>query len=167
MVESVLLQTYKQYSADLLGYLTRRLRCRFTAADLNQDLYLRVAQMKEQPILINNTRAYLFRMAANMATDYLRVEGRRSELRDEVTILDEEPSASGPEQTLLANEQLQQVQQVLSRLPQRSRDIFFANRFEGKTQRQIAEELNVSTTTVENHIRQVFDALRALRDKTP
>lgn len=163
MAATRLLQAYQQHASGLLSFLTRRLSCRATAADLRQDLYLRLVQM-EEPAAIENTRAYLFRMAANLATDYHRVEDRRSELRDEWFMTDEQPTVAGPEQTLLASEQLQRVQELLGTLPPRTCAIFYANRFEGKPQRQIADELGVSTTTVENHIRQAFAVLRAFRD---
>lgn len=165
MAANSLLHAYRQHASDLLGFLTRRLHCRATAADLRQDLYLRLVQMDE-PASIENSRAYLFRMAANLATDHQRVEGRRSELRDELAMSDEEPTTAGPEQALLAREQLERVQQLLGALPPRTCAIFYANRFEGKTQRQIAEEMGISTTTVENHIRQAFAALRAFRDNS-
>lgn len=166
MADLLLLETYKQCRKDLLGFLTRRLHCRFIAADLTQDLYIQLTRLKDSPE-IQNQRAYLFRMAANLAIDYQRVEGRRQELLKEA-MLDEEHELTldaSPERTIIADEQLQQIQDRIARLPELSRKIFYATRFEGKTQRQIAEDFNVSTTTVENHIKRVFDALREMRDR--
>lgn len=164
MSQGVLLIAYEQHSGDLLGFLTRRLRCRYAAADLLQDLYVRLIQM-EAPCSIINGRAYLYRMAANLATDHIKVESRRRELLKEHQVGEEETDFRSPERDYLAGEQLQMLGRALQELPERSRRIFFANRFEGKTQKNIALEFGVSTTTVENHIRRVFNHLANVRDR--
>ncbi|GGJ89244.1 hypothetical protein GCM10007426_18140 [Alloalcanivorax dieselolei] len=147
-----------------MGYLTRRLQCRFTAADLLQDLYLRLVQAEGQgPVL--NMRAYLYRMAANLATDHIRVESRRREILEQNHQPEDLFETRGPERNCMADETLRRLQDALQDLPERSRRIFFANRFEGKTQQQIAKEMGVSTTTVENHIRRVFEHLARIRDR--
>lgn len=162
--QTALLAAYERHRNELLRFLTRRLRCRFTAADLLQDLYLRLRQADTPSTLING-RAYLYRMAANLATDHLKVESRRRELLQEHHAGEEEADIRTPEGDCLAHEQLQRLDRALQSLPARSRRIFYANRFEGKTQKQVATELGVSTTTVENHIRRVFEHLARARDQ--
>ncbi|KAF0803482.1 sigma-70 family RNA polymerase sigma factor [Alcanivorax xiamenensis] len=164
MRQGALLEAYQQHREDLLGFLTRRLRCHFTAADLLQELYLRLVQAENQgPVL--NRRAYLYRMAANLATDHIRVESRRREILEQNHQPEDLLETRGPERNCMADETLRRLQDALQDLPERSRHIFFANRFEGKTQQQIAKELGVSTTTVENHIRRVFEHLAKIRDQ--
>ncbi len=164
MSQSALLIAYERHRSDLLGFLTRRLHCRYTAADLLQELYLRLMQA-DTPSSVINGRAYLYRMAANLATDHMKVESRRRELLEEHHAGEDETDSRGPERDCLAHEQLQRLDRALQQLPERSRRIFFANRFEGKTQKEIARQFGVSTTTVENHIRRVFEHLARARDR--
>lgn len=57
---------------------------------------------------------------------------------------------------------------AINRLPERCRDIFLKSRIEGKKNREIAEELNISVSTVENQITIALKKLRVeLKDYLP
>src|SRR5690606_1326055 len=57
-----------------------------------------------------------------------------------------------PHEKLIAREFSDYLNQVLSRLPERQREVFKLSRFEGFTHQQIAEELKISPNTVKNHM---------------
>ncbi len=142
----------------------RRLRCMFTARDLNHEIYLKI-KTGDVPGDVQNPRAYLFRMAANLATDHIRVEARRSALLAQAgALLAEGTDHQSPERQLIARDELDRVTRAIDRLPALTRDIFRQNRFEHKTQREIAACLGLSTTAVENHIRKALDSLALARD---
>lgn len=163
MQTSALLETYREYERDLLRFLTRRLKCVFTAKDLAHDVYLKLHEMPANAP-VENSRAYLFRMAANLATDHLRTESRRVELLAEAhELLWGGAETRTPEREAIARTELERLRKAISELPDLTRKIFHLNRFAGKTQREIAAELGVSQTTVEKHIRKVLDHLAATR----
>jgi len=165
MQHSALLNAYYEYEGDLVRFLARRLKCAFTARDLVQELYLRLLKI-ENPAAIQNRRAYLFRVAANLATDHQRVEARRTELlRESRDLLTEPAHAVTPERIALARTELERLRRVVEALPPLSRKIFYLNRFEGMPQREIAQQINVSVTTVEKHIRKVLEHLARARDR--
>lgn len=57
---------------------------------------------------------------------------------------------------------------AIDKLPERCREIFLKSRIEGMKYREIAEELNISTNTVENHISIALKKLRVeLKDYLP
>lgn len=148
-----------------MRFLARRLKCAFTARDLVQELYLRLLKI-ENPAAIQNRRAYLFRVAANLATDHQRVEERRTELlRESRDLLTDPAHTVTPERIALARTELERLRRVVEALPPLSRKIFYLNRFEGMPQREIAQQLNVSVTTVEKHIRKVLEHLARARDR--
>ncbi len=90
MSESELTEAFWENGHDLFRFLTRRLKCPSTARDLAQDLFLKI-KGQDDTIHIRNRKAYFFRMAANLSTDYLRVEQRRSEILAEAKGLLWEP----------------------------------------------------------------------------
>lgn len=159
------MQTYRTNERDLVRFLARRLRCLFTAHDLAQEIYLKLHSL-DHPAAIGNPRAYLFRIAANLATDHLRTESRRSALLAEAQdmLWHGAPEAT-PERSLIARQELARVRAAVAELSPTSRKIFFLNRFEGKTQREIAAAMGVSLTTVEKHIRKVLHRLAEARDR--
>lgn len=158
---SDLLASFHEHYADLLSFLARRLGNVELAADVAQDTYLRLVGLPAgDPI--KEPRAFLFRVAGNLAIDRLRREGRLNALHtDEAAALDLcHPSAS-PEAALLADESLAQLDNALDRLPANVRLALLLNRVEGLTHAQIATRLGVSESMVGKYIVQ---AVRHCRD---
>ena len=138
---------------ELLRFLTGRVKCQETAADLTQETFLRFHQFV-QTAPPNNARALAFSIAVNLATDYQRkmkvrqkvmVEGEwePDRLADAQTLAD-----TGPERIAIAHEQLQLVYVALQELPADCRNAFIMHSIEGLTQAQIASRLGVSQVKV-------------------
>lgn len=164
MSESPLIESYRAHERDLIRFLARRVKCVFTAHDLAHDIFMKLHAV-EGTSPVRNPKAYLFRMASNLASDHLRTEARRSELLHEAhDMLWRKVEDATPERRLIAREALAGIQAVVADLPPRSRQIFYLSRFEGQTQREIARHLGISRTTVEKHMRKVLDRLAAVRD---
>jgi RNA polymerase sigma factor (sigma-70 family) len=159
MRDSILLQAYRDHEPALVRFLTRRLKCRFTAADVAHEVYLRLlADGAEAGV--RNGKAYLFRMAANLATDHQRIESRRAEILAQVNeLLWGGPDSITPERHALARAELAHLAAAVRTLPERTRRVFALSRFEGKSQREIAAVLGVSSTTVEKHLGRALDRL--------
>lgn len=153
------------YRSDLVRFLSKRLRCAFTARDLVQEVYFRVRRI-ESGARVDNPRALLFQIAANLATDHCRVESRREELlewaRELLWYAEEEPS---PERSALARSEIEQLQAALIQLPERTQEIFYLNRFEGMTQREISARLGISQKSVEKHMGRALDHLSLARNE--
>ncbi|SFD01205.1 RNA polymerase sigma-70 factor, ECF subfamily [Pseudomonas citronellolis] len=158
---SHLLQSFQAHYADLLRFLARRLGDNQRAADVAQDTWLRLADQAPEAE-VQDPRAYLFRVAGNLAIDNLRREGRLAELHVEETAANEvsDPGA-GLERNLLAREALEQLDAALDQLPPKARQALLMNRLDGLTHAQIARRLGVSESMVGKYIVQ---AMRHCRD---
>jgi RNA polymerase sigma factor (sigma-70 family) len=152
---SDLQSVFMEARPDLERMLRRRLGSSPAAADLTQDLYLRLGSITAPLPDRNQARAYLFRMAVNLVTDHMRVEGRRAELLSGAVVLFD-TVCDGPERDALTRDQMRQVEEALSELPPRCREVLYMSRMEGKTHAEIAAELGVSRSLVEKY------AVRAL-----
>jgi len=163
MSDSVLLQAYHLYERELLRFLTRRLASPAKAADLAHDLYVKLLGRTEEPP-VRDGRALLFTMAANMATDHLRVESRRQEILGEAAgLLLQDSEELTPERQALARAELDCLRAVISGFTERRRQVLYLSRFQGKTQAEIAEILGVGQTTVYKELRAALSALLAAR----
>ncbi|SNR42699.1 RNA polymerase sigma-70 factor, ECF subfamily [Tistlia consotensis] len=162
-MRALLLQAYRAHERDLIRFLARRLSCMTTARDLAHDLYVKLHDL-EPPAELRHEKAYLFRMAANLAADHQRSTARRGALLAEVqSFLADSPERRTPEQIVAARQEVEAMRRVVEGLPELSRRIFRLNRFEGRSQREIAALLGVSQTTVENHMRKVLSRLTEAR----
>lgn len=158
-----LFEAWCSHRPDLIRFLARRLRCEATAKDIAQEIWLRLPRVNAEAPR-KNARALLFQMAANLATDHHRVERRRVELVAEVhDLLWGDMDEVSPERTAMAEETLERLHAEVARLPERSREIFRMNRFDGLTQRAIADQLGISLTAVEKHLQKAFARLAAAK----
>ncbi|MGF1610369.1 MAG: RNA polymerase sigma factor [Kiloniellales bacterium] len=163
MAHPRLLRVFQEHERALVAFMAARLRCRFTAHDLAQELFLKLSAL-EGGLEVSNARAYLFRMAANLVTDHQRREQRRAGLLAAVEAhLRGGAETLSPERRVMAQQELRDLVQVVERLTPTTRRIFKLNRFDGLTQREIAQALGISQTAVEKHIRKALATLAAHR----
>lgn len=146
-------------------FLHQRIHCQDTAADLIQDLYLRLMLLKPAPNSETEVRAWLFTVASNLSIDHLRSHKRRGELLDQyLGDKTEADHLEAPERIAEAQDQLQQVQSALAELPDQCAEILYLSRVEGLGHAEIARQLKISTSWVEkqlaralNHCRQTLE----------
>jgi RNA polymerase sigma factor (sigma-70 family) len=163
MQDSMLLQAYREHEWELLRYLARRLGSMHLASDIAHDLYLKLLCAADHPE-IRDRKAYLFGMAANLATDHLRVEGRRGEILAEAGgSMWRQTDELTPERHALARAELRHLEEVIANLPERCRQVFHLNRYEGKSQAEIAEILGLGATTVYKDLKLVMSTLLRAR----
>jgi RNA polymerase sigma factor (sigma-70 family) len=69
--------------------------------------------------------------------------------------LDPDISYESPEEELVFNEQIEQVNRIVSRMPKVRRRIFEMKYNDGLSNEEIARELNITQSTVRSHIRYI------------
>lgn len=135
-----------------MAWLTYRVRDAQLAQDLVQELFV---QFVENPAanLVQDGRAYLFRMARNLLVDI----ARQSASRPMATLSDDEmasieTTAPGPEQMLAGRQRLRHLAEVLAELPPLTQRIFVLNRVDELSYQQVADRLDISTSSVQKHL---------------
>ena len=155
------LSAFEQHHNDLLRFFTRKLGCRDLAADCTQDTYVHLARMGTT-VDVQNPRAFLFRVAANLAVDNLRkMRTRRTTVSVEPPPDDAPSSAPTAEAVLEAKQRVVQLQAAIDELSPNCRSALLLNRLEGKTHREIARILGVSESMVAKYIVQALKHCRA------
>ncbi|WP_347988398.1 RNA polymerase sigma factor [Methylomonas sp. AM2-LC] len=140
---------------ELLSFLTGRIKCSETAADLTQETFLRFHQFI-QTTPPDNARALAYRIAINLANDYQRkvkVRQTYNANTDLTDIEDIHPSEiPGPEQIVMAQQQLQCLQDALNELSEECRTVFLLHSVQGLTYFEIAAKLGISRSMVGRHL---------------
>lgn len=147
-------------------FLQQRIRCEDTAADLIQDIFLRLTLLKPPMASEIEVRAWLFKVASNLSLDHLRTQKRRGELLNQYLGDETEiDAAAAPERTAEAQAQLQQIQMALADLPDQCAEILYLSRIECLSHAEIAKQLKISNSWVEKqlakallHCRQAVDS---------
>ncbi|MBD3828407.1 MULTISPECIES: RNA polymerase sigma factor [Stenotrophomonas] len=141
----------------LLRLVQRILGSDGTAEDVIQSVWFK-ARGVDSAQQIDNPRAYLYRLATNLATDHGRERTRRTRLLAEHYLWGPDEVLSTEEQAM-AQDELQRVLQAAEHLPEPTRTIFRLHRLQGMTQADVARRQGVSVTTVENHVRTALQRL--------
>jgi RNA polymerase sigma-70 factor (ECF subfamily) len=152
-------QLFTKYRASLQRYLTRLVRPD-DAAELVQETYFRLLRHENTVRLEAMARAFLFHTATNLARDHRR-RGlvRRSDQHVALDDLEIAQEHQGPEQQLVGEQILAQIERAIADLPADTRTVFLLHRFRDLSYPEIAKLMNLSTRSV---ARKMADALERL-----
>lgn len=145
---------------DLLRSLTRRLGSSEAATEALHDTYLRLERGGDiRPITA--PRAYILKMAANLASNRRRANQRLLSASEISVLLDQGDDAPGPERIVEARDDIAVVLRALDGLPATRRDIFIASWSERLPHAEIAVRFKVHIRTVQKEIRRAETQIRA------
>jgi RNA polymerase sigma-70 factor (ECF subfamily) len=140
-----------------------------------QDLFLYLWETRETLGSISNMNAFLFTLLKNRCIDfyrrYNRFEGRNqslSHIQEEELHLKMESLREFDVNMFTVNEIEEVIDKAVNNLPEKCQKIFVLSRMEGLKHEEIAEQLNISVNTVQNHIATALRKLKIeLKDYLP
>jgi RNA polymerase sigma-70 factor (ECF subfamily) len=143
-------RVYREHGNWLMAFLRRRFGHQ-DAEDFAQETYLRAVSVEAH---VRNPRAFLVRIALNVARDQIRRRKARPVLvREGAPALDE---ASQAEALLL--------KQAILALPPKLQEVFLLSRFAGLTYEEIAHRCGISVKTVEGRMTKALAMCTALME---
>ena len=145
------------------------------AENIVQDVFVELWENKEMLNMHMNLIAYLFTTIKNKCLNHLRhklvVQETASKLQEEYTIslrmnLD---SLEAFDNNLFSDQDIEKIiSRALDTLSEKCRTIFIMSKIEGKKQKEIAQELNISINTIETQMGIAYKKLRIeLKDYFP
>ena len=136
-------------------WITRRLGNASDAAELAQDVFVRLLAQPREFDSDSHARAWLSRVSLHLCVDFWR---RKQLERAWLDALAQMPEAHWPsqEQQAIILETLGQLQDLLERLPARVAEAFSLSQLHGMGYREIGELLGVSERTVTKYIAQAM-----------
>jgi RNA polymerase sigma factor (sigma-70 family) len=149
---------FDDHNRSLVSFLRARLHDEAEARDVAQEAYVRLLELGNLDA-IGFVRAYLFRIAANLAVDRLRDRGsRESALPSE--FFEALSDDRGPERIAIAAEELEVVRKVLLELPENCRRAFVWHIFGGQSTVEIGVRLHRSDRMVRLYIAEALTMCR-------
>jgi len=150
---------YDRYSGKLFAFGLKYLRSTAEAEDLVQSVFLKLWENRKYLNPALSFKSYIFTITYNDICKLFRKKKYLQKFIAEELLLDTESSLE-TEQDIEYQSLLIRVQQLVEKLPERQRIIFKKSREEGKTTKEIAKDLDLSSGTIDNYI---SAALRLLR----
>ncbi|WP_016956684.1 sigma-70 family RNA polymerase sigma factor [Catenovulum agarivorans] len=150
---SAISRMFLQYNAFLKNYMRKFLKAENDIDDLVQDVYVK-ALAAEQGGKIQQPRAYLFRIAKNMALDEMVKKSRvMTSYLEECADITAEEITESMESEEEAAEYIRLYCEAMELLPKKTREIFMLRKIYGYKHKDIASKLGISISSVEKHIK--------------
>jgi RNA polymerase sigma factor (sigma-70 family) len=122
------------------------------AEDVTQSLWLRVQRIADDPPILH-PRAFLYRLATNLATDRARAERRYDSLFDTAEAAPDVPhDTPSAERQLLDREQLDRLMRAVDDLSPRCREVFILRKLEDMPVQDICRHLGITRSMVARHM---------------
>ena len=150
---------FKARYHSVYSFFLKRLGSSEDAADASQETFMRMVR-HNGTISLRSPDSFIFSVARNLATDMLRTRAVRSKYTEAADI-EAQPSTAPLQDAVLDSRQRQKfVQKAMQELSPRCREVFTLHRFEDFTYKEIANRLDISPKTVENHVAKAILHLR-------
>lgn len=159
-------KVFNTYYQKLVYYAKEFVYDEEAARELVQDTFVKLWEIHEEIKPDSNLGALLYTIIRNKCLNYLKqlsirrkYEENQKKLHDDImfnyTVLNNKVF-----DTVVVNELQEIIDKALRTLSPRSREVFELSRKHGLKYREIAEKLNISINTVENHMVDVLKNLR-------
>jgi RNA polymerase sigma factor (sigma-70 family) len=160
-----------QQRSRLRNFIRKRVPDPGDAEDVLQEVFYELVEANRLLMPIEHVTGWLFRVARNRIVDLFRKK-KPERFSDAETLDDDHESLQledllpstdvGPEDLLLRNAVLDELEAALDELPEEQRSVFIAHELEGKSFKEISAETGVSVNTLLSRKRYAVLHLREL-----
>ena len=153
----------EQYGRQLRRFLVRRLKERpHDVDDLAQQVYVRLLAVAKDGALVREPPAYMFRVAANVVSDFYKGERRRHHVLCDSDVLDQAADNEAGPDALAALELREELEGALAQLPATQKSVLLMQERDGYQYKEIAMKLRLSVDTVHKYATVAKAKLRRL-----
>ena len=169
--ETAFTQLYLHFGKRLIHFSTSLVRCKQTAEELTEDVFVKLWANREQITAIDNITVYLYVAVKNKSLTSLSLKARQLVLAPfdylDTTIGEFTPD---PYDLMITSEMMDRMQLAVESLPPRCKMIFKLIREDGLKYKEVAEILNISVNTIDvqmaSAVKKICTALHIQRTST-
>ena len=141
---------FRRFYAPAVRFCYRFVADEDVAAEIVQDLFVKLWMGREKLNISSSFESYLLRAVRNAAITYINRE--RSHAETNLKVYSNQSESVDPSDELQSKTIEHSYQAVLATMPEKRREVFLASRFDGLKYAEIAEKLGISVKTVEAHM---------------
>ncbi|HZL08797.1 MAG TPA: RNA polymerase sigma-70 factor [Prolixibacteraceae bacterium] len=157
---------FKSNYNQIVGFCNQFISDLDKAKCLTQEVFLNLWLNREKIETVNGIRAFLYTFAKSSCLNYIRHQKIISKyedkhLQEKEDELNREVLESFDFNSLEFSELEGLIQQAIDDLPQKCRQVFIMSRLDGKMNKEISGELNISVKAVEANITRALKTLKS------
>ena len=154
---------FRHFYARLVPFACKYVKSKASAADIVQESFVKLWQKRQTLDPNRSIKAYLYQMVRNRSLNYIRDHSKEEVGLEPLQKRGIPSDSDGHESKTTSSELPEVLTQWIEELPNRQREAFKLSRFEGLDHEEVAEVMDISPNTVNNHI---VAALKTLRDRS-
>lgn len=165
--EVVFEKIFKDYYERLCNYANTFINNMDEAEEMVQGTFLTLWEKRETIGIHTSVKSYLYQAVHNNSLNLLKHYQVRQAHSEHIKY-HVDPGADYSTQKVLGDELEQEINTAVESLPAQCQTVFKLSRFENLTYAEIADQLNISVKTVENHMGKALKVMRErLKDYLP
>lgn len=133
------------------------------AKDIVQDCFYELWQNREKTNVRTSVSAFLFTIVKNRCYRYLKTEQKKKVYHGSFGMLIKQAELQyyiNSEKSILEFATKDRIEKVIQQMPDKCCEVFKKSRFEGFSNKEIAETFNISVKAVEKHISKALQLFR-------
>lgn len=142
---------YLMYSPRLYSRLLKLVKSEVQAQEILQDVFIKVWEHRASLDPEKSFRSLLYKIAENKAHDFFRKTARDKTLESQLIRLST-TNFSSIEKYKSNEEDLTTLQKAINDLPPQRQQVFRLCKLEGKSYKEVSELLDISVSTISDHI---------------
>lgn len=147
-------QFFRQFYSYLVVFAERRVGNHETAEDIVQDVFVAVWENEKHYNSLSGLKAYLYEAVNNRIQNYYKHQEVEKKYINHLMYEQKLPDFSVRQEEIYRNLYL-----AINKLPERNREVMLLY-LEGKSNQEIAQQLNLTVLTVKTHKRNAFRYLK-------
>lgn len=158
---------FRTYYQSLCNYAYSFLSDKDEAEEVVQATFITIWEKRASVSIDTSFKSYLYRAVRNSCLNVIKHEKVKQQ-HASYQVAYSESSVESVSQTIQASELENKIQEAMKALPEQCRLVFQLSRFEELRYAEIAEQLQISVKTVENHMGKALKIMREqLKDYLP
>lgn len=143
---------YRKHRGRIYANILKLVKSPDIAADILQEVFIKVWNNAPGIDINQSFEGYLVRIAQNSVYDFFRKAARQKKLEDKLITSSLADIDSDADIELDLEESIKLLSKEIDLLPPKCKEVFQLCKLEGKSYEEVAQLLNISTATVNNHI---------------
>lgn len=161
--ECAFAQVFDRYQAGVFGVARSLLKSREFAREVVQEVFLQVWNRRSGFANVRNLEAYIYGMAKHHTLKFLRKRSYDVAAHYQFA-MNRDLAENNIEDLITGKHYETLVKEVVEKLPPQQKQVFKLSRIEGLSHEDIADKLQISDRTVNNHINAALKFIRKNMD---
>jgi RNA polymerase sigma-70 factor, ECF subfamily len=151
---------YYKYCKKLYAFVIMYLKQEEDAEEIVQEVFIKIWQSKDKIDVSSSFESFLFTIAYNATMSLFRKRMSENKSRQYLKSLQHISSSDETMYEIQVKELDNKVHNLLKQLTPKQKEIYYLSREDGLTHKEIAQKLNISPNTVNNHLVTILKFLK-------